>query len=130
MSADRRVAAFLELAVEESGAARALETEFPRQSAYFAQQAVEKIARAVLAREAIPFGTSHNIGQMAAALPPGHPWRPKLAAFDRLSPAASSHRYPTPGGRLPPAPVAADLGADLAAIERLLKEAKKALGGK
>lgn len=128
MKGGPRVEAFLRLAGEEVGAARALANPFPRQSAYLAQQAVEKIARAVLASEGIPFGTSHNIGQMAAALPPGHPWRPKIASFDRLSPAATTYRYPTPGGRISTAPSPADLDADIARIERLLKEARSAFG--
>lgn len=128
MRSDPRVEAFLQIAGEELGAARALADGFPRQAAYLAQQAVEKIARAVLARGQIPFGTSHNIGQMAAALPAGHPWRPRLAAFDRLSPAATSARYPTPGGRLvAPAPSGV-LKADLEAIGHLLAEARKEFG--
>lgn len=127
MSADRRVAAFLEIAVEELGAARALVDGFPRQAAYLAQQAVEKLARAILAREGVPFGTSHHIGQMAAALPAGHPWRPKLVAFDHLSPAATSFRYPSPGGRIAPPPAPARLRSDIDGIERLLEEARKEL---
>jgi HEPN domain-containing protein len=126
VSVDRRLAAFLQIAGEELGAARSLAGVFPRQAAYLAQQAIEKVARAVLAHEGIPFGTSHNIGQMAAALPPDHPWRPKLAAFDHLSPAATSYRYPSPGGRLAPAPPAAALKSDLDDIERLLGEARVA----
>lgn len=124
MTVRRRVALFLQIAGEELGAARALARAFPRQAAYFAQQGVEKIARAVLAHEGIPFGTSHNIGQMAAALPADHAWRPKLTAFDRLSPAATSFRYPTPGGRLAAPPPAAELDDDLQRIGRLLEEAR------
>lgn len=127
MKPDPRVAAFLEIAGEELGAARALVDGFPRQAAYLAQQAVEKLARAVLAREGIPFGTSHHIGQMAAALPAGHPWRPKLAAFDRYSPAATAFRYPAPGGRIAPPPESARLKADLDEIACLLGEAKRTL---
>lgn len=125
MTAGRRVAAFLQIAGEELGAARALAGAFPRQAAYLAQQAVEKIARAILAHEGIPFGTSHNIGQMAAALPTDHPWRPKLSALDRLSPAATGFRYPSPGGRLATPPPQADLNADLEQIGRLLQEAMR-----
>lgn len=123
-----RVAAFLQIAGEELGASGALVKSHPRQAAYLAQQAVEKVARAVLAHEGIPFGTSHNIGQMAAALPAGHPWRPKLAAFDRLSPASTSFRYPTPGGRLAQPPPPAELRRELEQIERLLEEARRAFG--
>lgn len=65
---NRRAAAFLTLAEEEAGAADQLIDAFPRQAAYQLQQSVEKVARAILAHENIPFGTSHNLGQMAAAL--------------------------------------------------------------
>src|SRR5262249_21338187 len=40
-----------------------------RQAAYFCQQSAEKIARAILTHEGVLFGTGHNLGQMAAALP-------------------------------------------------------------
>jgi HEPN domain-containing protein len=72
MSADRRIAAFLTLADEELNAARLLANGAPRQAAYYIQQAVEKAARALLTTEGIPFGTGHNLGMMAAALPAGH----------------------------------------------------------
>lgn len=122
------MAAFLQLAGEELAAARTLCGPLPRQSAYFAQQAVENIARAVLAHEGIPFGTSHNLGQMAANLPPGHAFRPRIAALDRLSPAATTYRYPAPAGRLASPPSRADLQADLGEIESLLRDARSALG--
>ncbi|MCC6740242.1 MAG: HEPN domain-containing protein [Planctomycetia bacterium] len=127
MSADPRVAAFLRIAAEDLGAAQTLVEAFPRQAISLAQQAVEKIARAILAREKVAFGTSHNIGQMAAALPGDHPWRPRLAAFDNLSPAATSYRYPTPGGRIVSAPTPTEIKADLAEIAHLLEEAKRAV---
>ena len=125
--AARRVAAFLRIA-EELAAARTLAARLPRQAAYFAQQAAEKVARAVLAREGIPFGTSHNLGQMAASLPPGHAFRARISALDRLSPAATTYRYPAPAGRLAPAPSKASLQADLEEIEALLRDARTALG--
>lgn len=126
---DRRVEAFLTLAEEEAGAAEQLIDAFPRQAAYQLQQAAEKIARAVLAREGIPFGTSHNLGQMAAALPAGHVWREHLMRFDRLSPAATRYRYPAPGGRLIPPPPEDDLRADLADVHRLIAQVRTWIGG-
>ncbi|MBI4613682.1 MAG: HEPN domain-containing protein [Planctomycetes bacterium] len=127
MTANPRAGAFLEIAGEEIAAAKHLAGMLPRQAAYFAQQAVEKIARAILAKEGIPFGVSHNLGQMAACLPSGHLWRPRIAAFDRLSPAATSYRYPTPAGRLQPLPVRTTLDADIAAIEELLIDASRSI---
>ncbi len=119
-----RVGAFLRLAAEELGAAAQLIDGFPRQAAYQLQQAAEKIARAILARAGIPFGTGHNLGQMAAALPADHPWRPRLMAMDHLSPAATIHRYLSPGGRLPPPPQVAALRADESRLRSMLAEAE------
>lgn len=109
-------------------AARRLIDESPRQAAYFCQQCAEKIVRAILTAEGIPFGTSHNLGQMAAALDDAHPWRAKLAALDKHSPAATRFRYPSPTGRLfnPPAPD--DLRADTEELSRLLVEAQERVG--
>lgn len=125
-----RVAAFLTLAEEEAGAAEALIAGFPRQAAYQLQQAAEKLARAILAAEGIPFGTGHNLGQMAAALPLDHPWRPLLMSLDKHSPAATRWRYPAPGGRLPPPPAAATLAADLADLRALIAGARREPPGK
>lgn len=125
---DRRVESFLTLAEEEAGAAEQLIDSFPRQAAYQLQQAAEKVARAVLAREGIPFGTSHNLGQMAAALASDHVWRERLMRFDRLSPAATRYRYPAPGGRLIPPPPEDDLRADLSDIRALIAEVRTWIG--
>jgi len=61
---------------------------------------------------------------MAAALPAEHPWRPRLMAFDRLSPAATRWRYPAPGGRLAPPPSLERLQADAAEIALALADAE------
>lgn len=121
---NRRVAAFLTLAEEEAGAAEQLIDAFPRQAAYQLQQSVEKVARAILAHENVPFGTSHNLGQMAAAIPVGHAWRDALMVFDRLSPAATRYRYPAPGGRIPPPPSGDELHNDLVEIRILIERAR------
>src|SRR5262249_31585415 len=96
MSAHERTAAFLQLADEELTAARNLSGTNRRQAAYFCQQAAEKIARAILNEAGVPFGTGHNLSQMAFALPADHPWREKLNALDKHSPAATRYRYPSP----------------------------------
>jgi HEPN domain-containing protein len=72
MSADRRIAAFLALADEELAAAKMLANGAPRQSAYYIQQSAEKGARALLTAAGVPFGTGHNLGLMASALPAEH----------------------------------------------------------
>ena len=83
MSADKRIAAFLTLAAEELQAAKLLADAAPRQAAYYVQQAVEKAARALLTAAGIPFGTGHNLGLMASALPDGHRLKQRVAGLDR-----------------------------------------------
>lgn len=128
MSADRRIAAFLTLADEELRADRMLGGGAPRQAAYFIQQAAEKAARALLTAAQVPFGTGHNLGLMASALPAGHPLKQRLAGLDRHSGSATLYRYPSPVGRLPPPPDAAALAADIADLEAFILEVRASLG--
>jgi HEPN domain-containing protein len=128
MSARSRITAFLQLADEELRAARLLSVEAPRQAAYLCQQCAEKIARAVLTHAGVPFGTGHNLGQMASALPDSHPWRERLAALDKHSPAATRFRYPSPTGRIFDPPAAERLSADIAELAALLADSRADLG--
>jgi HEPN domain-containing protein len=128
MSADRRIAAFLTLADEELHAARMLAAGAPRQAAYCIQQAAEKAARALLTAAGIPFGTGHNLGLMASALPAGHPLKQRVAGLDRHSGAATMYRYPSPAGRLAPPPDAATLNADIADAAAFVAEVRAFLG--
>jgi HEPN domain-containing protein len=125
---DPRIAAFIALAEDELEAARLLAAGQRRQAAFYLQQSAEKLARAILTAAGIPFGTSHNIGQMAATLPAEHPWRAKILALDRHSPAAARFRYPTPGGRLPEPPSRERIEQDVAELARLIAEARADLG--
>lgn len=128
MSQDPRVRSYIALADEELSAAQTIAIAHRRQAAYFVQQAAEKLARAILTSEKMAFGTSHNLGQMAATLPPSHPWRPRLMALDKHSPAATRYRYPAPGGRLAEPPPQGRIEADIAELRALLDEAKQSLG--
>lgn len=114
-----RVAAYLVIADEERTAARSLSQSHPRQAAYLCQQAAEKAARALLEHARIPFGTSHNLGQMADALPADHPLRAAVTALDVLSPAATRFRYPSPTGRLGAPPDPTELARLLDAVDAL-----------
>jgi HEPN domain-containing protein len=128
MSADRRIAAFLTLAGEELHAAEMLAQGAPRQAAYYIQQAAEKATRALLTAAGVPFGTGHNLGLMASALPAEHPLKQRVAGLDRHSSAATLYRYPSPGGRLPPLPDSATLSADVADVDAFIAEVRKFLG--
>lgn len=122
MSADKRIAAFLTLADEELRAARILADGAPRQAAYYVQQAAEKATRALLTGAGTPFGTEHNLGLMASALPAEHPLKQRIAGLDRHSAAATLYRYPSPVGRLPPPPDAATISADAADVAAFIAE--------
>ena len=124
MSAARRIAAFLTLADEELRAARILSRAAPRQAAYYIQQAAEKATRALLTSAGVPFGTGHNLGQMAAALPKEHPLRDRVAGLDRHSGASTFFRYPSPAGRLPTPPDSETLDADIADLDVFIREVR------
>jgi HEPN domain-containing protein len=130
MSAAKRIEAFLTLASEELGAAKLLAGSAPRQAAYYVQQAAEKAARALLTAAGIPFGTGHNLGLMASALPDDHPLKPRVAGLDRHSSAATLYRYPSPAGRLPPLPDSSTLNSDIADADAFIAEVRALLGPK
>jgi HEPN domain-containing protein len=125
MSDTDRIAAYIALADEELAAARSLTSIAPRQAAYFIQQAAEKAARAVLTATGVPFGTSHNLGQMAAALPEDHPLRAAINALDKFSTAATKYRYPSPAGRLAAPPSGDELTAGIVEVGAFIEEVKR-----
>ncbi len=129
MSAVEQTRSFLLLAEEDLRVARALLGVSLRHAAFHAQQAAEKAAKALLTREGIPFGRTHNLGQLALRFPETHPWRPKLLALDRVSPYATMFRYPDDiTGDLPQPPDAERLAGDLDEIARLITQAKAFIG--
>jgi HEPN domain-containing protein len=125
MSADRRIRAFFDFADRGLKSAEILfrDGQF-EDAAYFAQQIVERVARALLTSAGVPFGTSHNLGQMASALPAGHPFKSRINELDVLSSAATKYRYPTASGWMPEAPDAAGLRKTLDELTALVKEAR------
>jgi len=118
---NRAAASLLILARRDLQAARLLFASDPGNAAFHAQQAAEKLVKAVLAEEGIREGTRHHqIAPLAQLLPARHAWRDELDAFDRLSAAATWMRYPGPDGVLPEILDTGALGADIAEIETLL----------
>ena len=113
---------FLVIARDELGAAASLLPRQPRQAAFFLQQAAEKLLKAVLTAEGLPFPRSHQLGALAALLPGDHPWRADLAALDRLTAYATVLRYPLPDGRPPPPPDSSDLAGLAREVAVLLGE--------
>jgi HEPN domain-containing protein len=125
MSAERRIAAFFDLADRGLKSAEILlrDGQF-EDAAYFAQQIAERVARALLTKAGVPFGTSHNLGQMASALPEGHPFKSRINGFDALSSAATKYRYPTASGWLPESPDGESLRETLDELSTLVSDAR------
>jgi HEPN domain-containing protein len=96
----RRTNSFLLIAERELRAASHLGVELPEQAAYFVQQAVEKLIRALLELEGIPMGVGHNLRALADQLPQDHSFAGRFRQFDDLSVASTRYRYPTSEGRL------------------------------
>ena len=96
----RRMYSFLLIAERELRAASLLGKELPEQAAYFLQQAIEKLIRALLEFEGIPMGVGHNLRALADQLPADHAFAGRFRQFDDLSVASTRYRYPTSEGRL------------------------------
>jgi hypothetical protein len=124
MSAPRRISAFFVLADRGLRSAKILfrEEQF-EDSTLFVQQVVERVARALLTHAGVAFGTSHNLGQMSAALPMGHPFKERILSFDDLSAAVTAYCYTTDSGRLKDAPDIAALRRRLEEVEQLVHDA-------
>ena len=125
MTARNRVTAYFTLA--ERGlrsASTLLHADQFEDTTLFVQQVVERTARALLTHAGIPFGTSHNLSQMAEALPQDHAFRDRIRSFDDLSTAVTAYRYPTASGHLKGPPDIAYLNEKLEEAEQLVRDAK------
>jgi HEPN domain-containing protein len=97
----RRIAAFLQIADEEMRAAETLLNSLPRQCAFFQQQCVEKLLRAVLEAADVPAGPTHNLRTLSDLLPSDHKLKAVFSDFEELSSAATRYRYPSGSGNAP-----------------------------
>ena len=120
MSADRRVDAFLRLAVADLDAAEVLARIGNHYAAYHLQQAVEKLEKALLLRRGIEAGIEHRLELLAARLPPGDAWHERLEEFLEYSAYGTSFRYPMPGGAIPHEPPATEVLTDVVTLRALV----------
>ncbi|MBI5517593.1 MAG: HEPN domain-containing protein [Deltaproteobacteria bacterium] len=117
------MASYLSVAAEDLDAARRLSAEpINRMAAFHLQQAAEKLVKALLLHRGVTTTAEHRIAVLLDGLEPSDPWRRRLAPLDRLTPFATTYRYPTPGGRLKPGPDAAILTAEVAELEVLHRD--------
>lgn len=127
MSAERTIADFLHIAQEDLDAARHLLERGNRNAAYMAEQAAEKVIRAVLTSEGVHAGVGHDLRAMVQRIPVENPVRDRLARLAPLARFATAYRYPT-GTRIPPSPDAATLDEHLNAVGRALADVAAGFG--
>jgi HEPN domain-containing protein len=127
MANPKRVQALLALADEDLGAARILIGFSMRTARYHVQQSAEKLVKALLEHRGINPGREHRFELLAEMLPEGDPWRSRIQSLDELSPAATTHRYPTSEGRILPPPSRELVEREIAMVAQLVVDIKAAV---
>jgi HEPN domain-containing protein len=122
MSADLVIAAFVRIAKQDLDAARLVNQAANRNAAYLCEQAAEKLIRAVLTSEGIHGGIRHELPELVAKIPDANPVKIMLRAIEHLDAYATSYRYPSPRGRIKPAPSPAEIDQDIVKIDNALLE--------
>jgi HEPN domain-containing protein len=98
-----------------------------RFAAYHAQQAAEKLIKAVRLHRGIPATTDHNLASLIHDLSAADEWRGRLSELVDLSAYATAYRYPTTTGRRPEGPSVDELRGFAAKIRQLLVDARAKL---
>ena len=124
-----RIRAMLHLAAEDAKAAKLLAQDGNHYAAYHCQQASEKLIRSLLIHHDIEPGLDHHLDVLAGKLPESEPWRATLEPLHKYTPYATTFRYATPGGRVPPAPEASKIGVEAEQIAAPIAAARKELVG-
>lgn len=116
------VLGFLKTAGRDIAGVEHLLPDFPDLAAFHAQQAVEKLARAVCLHEGLPDLRTHDIARIAEQLAQEHPLRKSLAKLDSLTGAATAWRYPDAEGEFPRSPEPSEVQAALKQIKGMQAE--------
>jgi HEPN domain-containing protein len=127
MAANPLVDAYLQAAADDLDPAKRLATPPNRLAAYHLQQAAEKIIKAVLIARGVQPTAEHRLGMLVDRLPPADAWLARLRPLDRLTPFATTYRYPTPVGRLKPPPAADVIAREITTLEALLSDTRTEL---
>lgn len=122
MSADLVIAGYVRIAKQDLDGARLLSQAANRNAAYLCEQAAEKLIRAVLTSEGIQAGPRHELPDMVTKVPDENPLKAMLRTIEHLDAYATAYRYPSPRGRVKPSPTPAELEADLAKLDAVLRE--------
>lgn len=118
----RTIAGCIRLAKGCIDDARLLADQGSRNAAYLAEQSLEQIIRALATSERmhIPRHDAHLLDKTTRRLPADHPMLPRLAKLIWLEAYATSFRYVTPSGQVPPAPAVDKLLAAISEIDQLV----------
>ena len=122
MSANLVIAAYVRIAKQDLDAARLVNQAANRNAAYLCEQAAEKLIRAVLTSEGVQAGIRHELPDMVTKIPDANPVKSLLRAVEHLDAYATAYRYPSPRGRIKPAPTPAEIDQDIVKIDAALVE--------
>jgi HEPN domain-containing protein len=129
MANPRRVDALLQMADEDLVGAKALLVISTRLARYHVQQSAEKAVKALLEQRDLNPGREHRFESLAEMLPKSDEWRDRIHVLDSLSPAATSHRYPTAEGRVMPPPGRELVEREIATVATFLQDVRSAVRG-
>jgi len=128
MANPKRIRALLEMADEDLAGAKILLGSSIRLARYHVQQGAEKAVKALLEFRGVNPGREHRFEILSEMLPKDDPWRARVQSLSRLSPAATSLRYPTAEGRVLPPPARSAVDAELDLAAKLVADVRKAVG--
>ena len=116
------VLGFLKTAERDIAGVDLLLPDLPDLAAFHAQQAAEKLARAVCLHEGLPDLRTHDIIRITEQLAQEHPLRKSLVKLDSLTGAATAWRYPDAEGEFPRPPEPSEIQAALRQIRSIQAE--------
>ena len=116
------VLGFLKTAERDIAGVERLLPDLPDLAAFHAQQATEKLARAVCLHEGLPDLRTHDISRITEQLAQEHPLRKNLVKLDSLTGAATAWRYPDAEGEFPRFPESSEIQATLEQIKSIAAE--------
>ena len=116
------VLGFLKTAERDIAGVDLLLPDLPDLAAFHAQQAAEKLARAVCLHEGLPDLRTHDITRITEQLAQEHPLRKSLVKLDSLTGAATAWRYPDAEGEFPRPPEPSEIQAALRQIRSIQAE--------
>ncbi|MCY3852594.1 MAG: HEPN domain-containing protein [Gammaproteobacteria bacterium] len=111
------VLGFLKAAERDIAGIERLLPDLPDLAAFHAQQAVEKLARAVRLHEGLPDLRTHDITRITEQLAQEHPLRKSFIKLGSLTGAATAWRYPDAAGKFPKTPEPREIQAALKQIK-------------